>query len=259
MDSAGYVFYGDKAMTLASFEKLQLFKGVKLKPLYEIGMSLCYAYHPINQVCVKGWNLWNKKFAHLDSEIVFKTCPSPFNKASTYIFIISKGNFLKVVQDNEGVFRERLSSYTNAEELLHNCIASKNMMKETLQDDEVVLGVLLGYGRNNAELFEKRTVLTKRMDGLTENDPEYLKVKEELNSLANQTQYSSPMSYYNLQNCSPEKLLQFLPLPQFVADGSTKETQELQKSYEATREKIQALYKGKNFVDETLAQLFPNM
>lgn len=258
LSSAGYVLYGNKAMSFTTFNKLQILDGYKPKPLYGIGMSLCDTYNPLNQALVRGWNIWNKRFSSLKSDFVFKTCACSVDKSATDLFFISKKNFVFIVEQNEELFKQRLTHFTNASEFLQTCLDSKNMLKDALQNDEVLLGILLGYGRHNAEHYGKREALLKQIEKLAENNPQYSKIKEELDQLAQQLKPSFSMSYFDLWECPIERLLQFLPLPQFMADPSSEETKCLITSYEETRARIQQIYKGQKFLEQTLLQIFPS-
>lgn len=255
-DSAGYVFYGTKPMTLILFEKLQIFDGYKPKPLHEIGNSIGSTFDPANQVIVKGMSIWEKKFKGLQSDIVLRTCKNPRYKNTYYLLVINTKNFLRTIEENEVVFKQRLSHFSNSHDFFHACLASNNMLEDVLEKDEVLLGTLLGYGRLNAELFERSDTLMKDLKKYTKDDPDFNKLKEELDALECKLN-ALPQDYiYFSLDQTAEQFLQFLPLPFFVADLSSEETQQLLKSYEETRKKIQSFYVGKDFVEQTLAHLF---
>lgn len=258
-DTAGYVIYGDKPMSLVSFDRLHLMNGFKPRPLYQIGNSLEVTYCPSNQIILRGMDLWNKKFLSQQSEIVLKQCNNPWAESSYFLMVINKKSFLKAIQENESLFRERLENFTNAITFYSTSLESKNMIEEVLQKDEVLLGILLGYGRHNAELFLERIHLMQRLRSLPLDDPQYHKTKEELDQINTRAGMFPPNDDFRpLDFDEPtDQFLNSLPLPSFIADCSTDETQGLLRSYESTRRKIQQYYKGKDFVDQTLWYLFP--
>ena len=72
------------------------------------------------------------------------------------ITLINKSAFHKIFNDHKYKFVEAFGSDINSEKLLNLIVEKKSLSNTRLETREDLIGILLGYGKMNAELFQKR-------------------------------------------------------------------------------------------------------
>ncbi len=239
-DVGGYTLFGVKPMHMNGY----------VKPFC---MTYWYRFlssiYPQNIRMYLSWKTW-KKYEHFfkDSNILLYEEKHPFCKEpedAIAIFLINKERFKVMVltynQDFKTVLKKDILS---GEEILLQA-NDKSLFKVTLQNHEGLIGTLFGFGRNNAWLFEERKQgKTVPLSFLWSED------SEEHHFLMNRPDFA--WSYFGI--CS-DKLEEVLCYPTFMADPSSEETQNLKRTFRETRQKIIEYYKGKDFLETTLAIL----
>lgn len=271
IDTLPYVLYGEKPMCLSTYAQVEFFDGYHLKSVSDIGYSIGNAYSPFNQILMKGAYFLDKKLVKKPSNFLLKICNNPFQSSTKVVLIINKANFVKIVEKNKEVFKERLTSFTNVDAFCQKCFVSKEVLLDALEKDEVLLGILLGYGRRNAELYGKRKKLSEELKLMSKEDLQYETMKKELCFVSELLQpfpieKEDPPFDPNLELASKKEWQHLVlasyamlcPLPEFVADITSEETEELKKSYQKTREEVRLLYKECPFLEQTLSKIFAN-
>ncbi len=203
------------------------------------------------------WAVWKRNQERFSiSHYLFIEEPAYNRRDSTmvFIFFINKKAFMETVNKNIQAFRDVLGYNVAASELLEK-MKKENAFMSLLKDNEMLLGILLGYGENNAKLYARRMSLRKFITGKTlsilpEEKPlpskDFSSIEEEEDFLNHQLR---PFASYN---CEPS----IISPVQFAADLNHKETQLLQKKYSTLRNKISLLYaENNNFLEVTLSQL----
>ena len=117
-----------------------------------------------------------------------------------------------------------------------------------METREDLIGILLGYGKVNAELYQKREKIRNRINHTKSIfiERDLISLNEELDALnARLKSFSNEGRLF----------LQFMRLPGFVADHSHPETALLRKKYREQRMRITQLYSKGRILEITLAQL----
>ncbi len=237
-EGGAYVIFGEKPVAVSGFhsgygdiKSLTLFRGRIFRHYWSIK---------------KGLESW-KKYSHLFPSKRFIIKEIPIDHDTTLIFLISKENVLKTVRHCYDDFKCVLGNMkpnSIVKKILREDKAFLNLIKH-----EAFLGILLGFGRNNAWLFHKRarTYYDPNEFTLIVNPkPEkgFISVEEE------RAYYSEKMKDFppNSKRC----IFNMLELPSFCADLDSEETRELLRNYQLQRDQIHALYSNGNFLEITL-------
>lgn len=250
---SGYTLYGDKPIALEGYA------------IYPFGAMFAPLPGTISKI--KGIELWK------DLNI------SPHNKE--YFFVIfQEGNychmvsinrraFLRVVNENISLFRYVLGPRVTAEQLLDNLIDAGNDFYHVLKNDNVLLGILLGYGTENAITHARDEIITNaNISTRTDKFPflaqtalmqcgQLPKASKNIPSLGFQTLDQEHQAFETSKKNSRE-LKPFLkyPIPHFSCDPHSKETQLLLRTYEQNREEVVRALEGDDFLERTLRKLF---
>lgn len=197
----------------------------------------------------KGLGAW-KKYKHLfpsSNFIVLENIePDP-----TTIYLINKRVFLQKVEENIDYFKDVLGTNTTPQKVLDDCIKSDDLIKDALKGHDGLLGILLGFGRHNAQLYWRREQIGS-LDGLLTKkslipSPGFSTIDEERNHI------NSRLGSFNdreIDDFNPH----LLGLPGFVADPKHPETQQLKTDYLKQYKKIVKAYKNGDYLEVTLKQ-----
>jgi hypothetical protein len=149
------------------------------------------------------------------------------------IFLINKDAFLKIVKNHLADFRNILGDHITPSLLLQEIQKTRNIYK-TLKHSNLLLGILFGYGRHNAELFQKKYNFIKRFPTKRKECPYKL-------SLVNNTKL--PLS--------PPRVLD---LPRFAADPDHPETKQLKEKYKKQSRQIHQILESGDFLEVVLTK-----
>ena len=205
------------------------------------------------------WKAW-KKYKHLfpiKNYILMDEAQSSMGMRT--ITLINKKSFLKIIQEHLGFFKEKLGKDFTPEKFLDELSMEGANLFDLLHRDETLYGILLGFGKNNAQLFVRNFELMKSLMSY-----EYFGDKISLN-------YPKPsIGFQSLQEESEfltKKLLSY-PQPEdlnskvyfirpvfFGGDKDDPETILLHKKYERMRRKLIKIYSNGNLLEVTLRQL----
>jgi len=227
----GYVLFGDKPMAYASFTKTECLSDYQKQrnPL------LLFAHvNLVHNKFRKGFEVW-KKYQHLfpsKNHLLFELKDSRL-KDECCIFLINKKAFLAAVQKNLKDFKTILGDDLTPHLLLEKIQSTKDVFK-CLKESNLLMGILFGYGRHNAELFQKRYDFIKRYPNKRKECPYNLKLT-------------------SLSETSPNPLM--MDLPRFAADLNHPETKQLLQKYRSQRREILKRYQSGDFLEVTLQQL----
>jgi len=144
----GYSLCGEKPTSMETFPVL-----AKIPLQYAIKI---FVKHPGYSIVWNGIESW-QSYSHLflSKNFVFRFVP-----AYNTIVLINKMAALKIIKDNLDLFQKY--SYTNqtAAEFLEELCYPKDK-DYMICYDTTLLGILLGYGRNNSLAFAKRSYVQK--------------------------------------------------------------------------------------------------
>lgn len=202
-----YTLFGDKPISFYSYfdkQPAEIFLYAKpLEPRLEQHFKLYRKYE----------HLFNtQNFLLLDQPCISdKFSTSGFSRD---ILIINKRALIEIVDKHKDIFTARLSAPITGKTLLAEIEAKKNVLYEVLREDELLWGILLGYGTHNAQLYACRGALLK-------DDP--------------------------LTGFSHEYYIDLIPLPLFFCDKNHIETVQLKEKYREIQKKISAIYFSQDF------------
>ncbi|MBA3722533.1 MAG: hypothetical protein H0W88_09055 [Parachlamydiaceae bacterium] len=144
--SLGYTLCGEKPCSIETFPCLS-----NAPPKHALKIFIRY---PAYSIMKNGWTTWTKYKDHFNSEnFVFRFIPQ-----NNTLVLINKKATRKVIEDNIDLFHR----YSNPSESLDYFL--KQVCQPTDQDyfiksNIILLGILLGYGRNNSLAFAQRGYL----------------------------------------------------------------------------------------------------
>lgn len=212
----GYVLFHNKPMSASGFF---------LKcPSHELD-------HPYkNKLLKKGWCVWKKyenKIPHNgfvfceEIDIFFDSVNKKEIKVCN-IYLVNKKTLRSTLQAYVDCFKQRLGENFSPDEFLQLIETTKSILPH-LHDDEFLLGILLGYGKDAPDLFyiNEKTSLPKPLTKLT----------------------STPSKYGKVQPIT------------FVGDPTSKETQQTIQSYRGQAESIEQLCQNEDILKSVLKML----
>ena len=250
--SAGYVLYGDKPMSIETYD---------LSSLRTLSNP-----NPRILMLVKGKELWEDLNLPNNKEYLLLI----FEKDSNcHVVCIGRKAFLQNVKENIALFRYVLGPAVTAEGLLNELAASKNQFYEVLKNDRVLLEILLGNGKQNAIVHARLADLTDPC-GYGNNEEFPLISKKLCKAWAASSEKYRTSPSFSFQSITDEefalkrlavdsgKLKPFdsCPLPRFECEPDSEETKALLGSYEHSRSKIVKALRSKNFLEEALRKFF---
>lgn len=227
----GYVLYGDKPISLWGYS-LQAMSSPKpgkyVLPLIE------------------GKKLWQKLKISAEN----KEFPLIIIEHKNYIHFIciNRRAFLNVVNENISLFRYILGSTLTAEGLLSGLIKEKDQFYNVLNND-VLIGILLGYGTDNAILYAREECI--RVSKANAKKTQSLKPSFGFSTISEEARIIEQM----LSSSHSFKPLDDYQLPYFGCVSDSDETQTLMSNYKKNKEALLQAVKSDTFLENTLQKL----
>ena len=218
-----YTIFGDKPVSSAGSFLIASWKATIMEPGHvgKLGRSW------------KTWQNYKHKFPMQKYVLVGERCPSKKSDlVAIYLFVINKMAFIETINTNLLLFEAVLGREIDPEKYLDDIETGKSSFLESINHNEMLLGILLGYGKHNAFLFYKRSKLSRKVRNIFFTDEIKLKSFD--------------------KECHPMMLVN--PV-QCMADLDHPETKALQKKYKNLRKKISEIYSQSDFLEITLLQL----
>jgi len=245
---SGYVLHGDKPLCIEAY------------PLsYESG-----AVSGVNKeshTLINGVHLWQSLNLPLENKQYLFLIFDIEDYGYCHLICINRKAFLHAVNENLSLFRYVLGPTLTAEGLLNELIAKKEQFYKILKEDNVLLGILLGYGKQNALLVSREEYLADAFGGkerfpflsklsdhpVNNQEPSlgYLSTEDELKAIKNLLAVSRTL-----------KPFEDLKIPYFGCEPYSQESKNLLSLYEKNRQEIIEALKRDDFIEETLAKLF---
>jgi len=231
-----YTIFGSKPMSLADFaleapKDLPLFKRIRSQVfMYKRKARLHAWYKHRNEFDLKD-------FIFLDDEEDLLNC--------LVLILINKKNMLKILHENETIFKEELGDSFIPESFLEKLEKRETSLSKATNKSQRLMGIMLGYGVRNATLFQERYDIMKVV---------WNREKENLaeDKILTKKLADIEMSCGDFNELDERAIIR--PL-YFLADVSHPETVALQQKYERERQQIIELRKKSNFMDIVLQRL----
>lgn len=167
-----------------------------------------------------------------------------------FAILVNKRTFEKEFLKNIDLFQKYYGKNVTAEHILSNLESKKNykeIIKTPLFHNDVLLGVMLGFGRHNAELFQRREELTKPKFSLT-----FFSLSRVFSSNEEEVQYL--WQHLQLTRNSPDFLLKVTGVG-FVGDLDDPETHTLVKKYESLHNELIFIFDRHDWLEVILGKL----
>ncbi len=233
LDSASYTILGNKPLSLGAY----------IIPFARSNFYLfCQSLTPRNLKTYFSWKTWKKYEHHFQNpNYMIWSEENPWVEGVILILTVNKENFSQVVNQHIQLFQTTLKQENvSAKDLLFKGSQGTLLSKE-LQSHEGLLGIVLGYGEQNAWLYFERS------QGDNISLLPVWNLEEE--QIASGSMGGFPY-FPNNKNLS-----QYLLYPMFVAKKNSCESQALREEYRQTRGEILDYYQNKDFLEATLSLL----
>jgi hypothetical protein len=242
-----YTLLGSKPMSFDQYEKPMNIIREKISLPYLKAMlfdcfcspnlyKICYLLNPKHLKMKLGWNALNKYVSYFPhSRFVLYTDE---NGSTVCLTLVDRLKLTKIVEQNLEDFQAVLHSLAMQPDALidHEKLDGFSMLC-CAHDD--LIGMLLGFGKQNARLF------CKYKDTCLEERPLISAwIDEESMHLEKLSQKDLTFEPWDVSD---------LFYPRFVCDPQSEETKQLKQTYRAEREKIIQYYAGKDIVEATLS------
>lgn len=185
-----------------------------------------------------GWKTW-EKYRHLFPLANLWTEAPKCHPGSISILIVNEEQFNNIVNKNKQDFQDVLHrEIVDGFQLLRE-VKTRSLMNEVLEGHQALMGIVLGYGRDNSWEFlrrsEKREYLNWVWDDLDEQ------ILGEI--------------YTREGGITIEECLALDSCPSFAGYPHSEESLALKRDYLQTKQKIINYYKDKDFLEATLSLL----
>jgi len=220
-----YTVFGDKPVSLAG--------GFLIPPWKSL----------INGRCVGklgcAWKTWQKykhKFPMQQYVILGELCKFENPESVTLnIFVINKRAFIESIRNHIMFFESVLGDKVDPESFLKDLEDERISFWTSIHHNEMLLGILLGYGKHNASFFNHRARHCHQVPMIM----------------------SGTKSKYTVLNSSNRNIYPMMIVNpvQFLADLEHPETKRLQMGYKNSRKMISSIYSQGDFLEITLTRL----
>jgi hypothetical protein len=238
-----YSLFGDKPMSfsdslLNEYSANQLLEFLSLKDYCQDALE---NFVEPSEIFKKRWETWKryrnqfklKKYLLLDKK----------RGDQVRIFLINIEAFKQVVNQNINLFKKNINPSISAESLLTQFEYENTDVFDILHHNEGLLGILLGFGKHNAMLFQQREELErKKKFGVYKLE----NIQNKLN-LANTR--LKPLRKHD------PYIIASINRVCFVADPEHYETIKLRHKYDNLNRKINEIYSRDDWFEQTLIQL----
>lgn len=252
---SGYVLYGDKPIC------------IEAHPLLNESGALS-GVNPQTPILIKGMELWQKLEVSANNKNYILLIFDPEESECRHLVCINRKAFLQTVNENLPLFRYVLGPTLTAESLLEALLESKNRFYEVLKNDNVLLGILLGYGKQNALYVSRKEQISYSFSSERKEDFPYIskKTRHFWQTFPKAQQLRPSLGFVSLteerdtlkkkvtvsRNLKP---FDSFAIPYFGCDPNSEESKTLLSLYEKNRLEISKIVKEDEFLDKTLTRL----
>jgi hypothetical protein len=245
-DVFAYSLFGDKPLSIsrAILNSASQIDKLKLLSLDGYCFSILEHYCEPSTHLKKKWETWCKYKDAFQTKKYFL-----FQKkigSQIRLFIINKAAFLRTVNEHFTLFRHIIGPKFSAENLLEEMKKEDTDVFDILHHHEGLLGILLGFGKRNSMLFQKREDLIHslgkdlRKPDMINNQIEFLNHK--LKAL------------HEHDAC----IISSINRIGFSADPTHLETIQIRNKYDQLNRKINHIYSKEDWFEQTLIQFISN-
>lgn len=237
----GYTLFGDKPMSFCF--------PVTHAPYFSKKDCRIWIYHEGTLPLFRGLAVWKKICSKIKKEnYLFIICEE--KQYPNFVILINKKAFAKTFRKNIDLFKKYYGEKVTITELLNNLENNKNyneISQTPLFYNDILLGIMLGYGRHNAELFQRRKELTESQFSLLPISPskEFPSIEEEVKYL---------WEHLQVTRNTHDWLLRVIGVG-FAADPDDLETQMLIKKYDLLHKELISIFDRQDWLEVILNKL----
>jgi hypothetical protein len=167
---------------------------------------------------------------------------------SPVIFLINKSDFRKAVNTHIKLFKNLLGEDIDCEIILNQIEQEDSDIREILHRHDCLIGILLGFGKHNSILYEKRENLEKKLNqlNLVQSYQEIQSIKNQLDKLWGVLEFRN--DYYTSNVVSGSSIA-------FVADRKHPESKILEAKYKKQTVRICEVYSKDDWFEKTLQKI----
>jgi hypothetical protein len=220
-EDLGYVLFGSKPACLSGYF-IRLPLGNMLRGADNFAIK-------------KGWEVW-KKYEYLfphPKYLIFEETHVRGDETIHPIYFINKTNLLRILREQEEVFKKELIDNFNPERFLED-LCAKQSLSEMIKSHEGLLGILLGYGVESSMSYHRRDLMWKSQMPL---------LCEEVNLEA--------VSQYNFRN----PIFEDIHPIQFMGNPQSQEVQAILEQNAKERSHLINIYSQGRWLEITLNKL----
>lgn len=191
----------------------------------------------------KAYNVWEKYKKYFPISHFTFSYEKKNHCGADYLTIIVLNNekFAQVINERKSDFESILGREVIGETMLEE-VKSKKLFSDIFENHDGLIGIVLGYGRNNSLLFYQKYRLFSGEERQKFCEKNHLSLgNEELGFAWTEDEFMA--------------LSQKFDLPMFRADPLSTETQNLRKKYLEAKKLLEEQYRGKDFLETTLKLL----
>jgi hypothetical protein len=238
-EMAGYVLFGEKPLFM---------QGVQ-DPIYSLPNTPLHKKQVIYKEGIRLWKQINQNMLSPDYFFIFEELSSQKTPHWKHFYLVNRLALNDVLKKEAILFEKSLheSPFTLYQTIIDPQICTLDFM----ENNTVLMGVLLGYGKKNA-IKEKR--IEEMKDFLNQTcPPPFIKgnflslLKEKLTKINQQIHHTMEISSKNLRTQ--------MPIFFFAVFDKGKETLRLLHSYEKTQKKLQLILNSSDFLSIVLDRL----
>ena len=228
-DNFAYTLLGSKPVSWACYEK----------PLPFVNLSTFHgSLKEYSRTLRIGWKTWSK-YRHLFPSTLFWAEGLKSSSGWVSILIVNEEQFDQVVRNHKQDFQDVLQrEIMDGFQLLQEA-KDHSLIKKVLKGHQALIGIVLGYGRDNSWEFMKRAEKREFFKWVWDEKDEEIPGK----------------IYTKLGGRNIEECLERESCPSFAGYPHSEESMALKKEYLLTQQKIIHYYKDKDFLEATLSLL----
>lgn len=141
----GYTFTGDKPISYTGYKK----------PFCSLS-----SLFPSNREIYQGWNCWQKYLPKIPSpKFLFLVEENPWKKDEFLLIIMDQDQVLSTIQQNIDLFEKYLEEPVVSFQKFLKPPQKSSLFKDLLQKNDLLMGILLGFGRENAQYYHEKIQL----------------------------------------------------------------------------------------------------
>lgn len=236
-DDFSYLLFGSKPVAATGFEK---------SPPFRFSRSyLSRSDFEIN----KGLELFKKNQDFFSSKEIFVRISE--DEEDHFVLMINKENLLRTLREHIKDFQQVLGPETTVERLFNQIIENEHLA-DVIKQHHALLGILLGYGRENAWLFHEKHAITLKMrefePPLKKDDDALRKLFDEIDQMT--TFFSEESHEWKYVLTSPR-----IHLPHFMADPTGPDTKKLKEQYGKERAAMRKRFSEQGHIEATFQKL----